>query len=375
MSNIKNIITVLSGKGGVGKSTVAVNLAVSLGMQGQKTAILDVDLHGPSITKMLNIEDENAQFIGDKIIPAKVTSNLYALSIGMFLENENNPIIWRGPKKLGFIKQLIEDCDWGDLDYLIVDCPPGTGDEPLTVFQTLKNSQALIVTTPQNVALIDVKKSIEFCKQMNIPVVGIIENMSGFKCPECNKTYDIFKENGLKKYVEKNNINILAEIPIEAEISELSDNGKPFVYYGNEALKKEFEKVVEKILNLSSEKKENIMEKNIEKIGIPLENKALSMHFGHCEKFFIAEVDKKSKKVLKTSWLTPPEHKPEVIPKWLNELEVSVIITGGMGPRAVELFKSFKIDTIIGVEVDKPDNIIKDYLKGTLSRSTNACNH
>ncbi|MFA5480073.1 MAG: iron-sulfur cluster carrier protein MrpORP [Candidatus Muiribacteriota bacterium] len=377
MDNVKNVIVVLSGKGGVGKSTVAVNTAVSLAMQGKTTAILDVDIHGPSIVKMLKLEGKRVDFVGDKMIPVKVLSNLYGLSPAMMLENEESALIWRGPKKLAFIKQMIEDTEWGDLDYLVVDCPPGTGDEPLTVFQTIKECNALIVTTPQNVALIDVKKSIEFCRQMNVPVIGIVENMAKFRCPDCNKDHYIFKENGLRDYAKSKDIEIVASLPIQAEIANLSDEGKPFAYFGSEDLKNEFEKVTIKILSTDkNNNKEKVMSNaKLEKIAVPVVNDVLCLHFGHCEKFLVAEVDRNSKKIVNTEFQTPPPHEPGVIPKWLNELGVSAIISGGMGQRAQDLFTQFGISVLTGAPVEAPEKVIEDYLNDKLTLGANTCDH
>ncbi|MEN6537762.1 MAG: Mrp/NBP35 family ATP-binding protein, partial [Bryobacteraceae bacterium] len=193
LRRIKHKIVVLSGKGGVGKSTVAVNLAVSLGLAGNKVGILDVDIHGPSVPKMLHLEDHRLESNGQKLIPAEV-GNIKAISIGFLLQGADDAVIWRGPRKAGLIKQFVEEVNWGDLYYLIVDCPPGTGDEPLSVIQALGNTDgAVVVTTPQDVALVDVRKSISFCQQLGLPVLGVIENMSGFVCPHCGEVADIFK--------------------------------------------------------------------------------------------------------------------------------------------------------------------------------------
>lgn len=231
LSRIKHKLVVLSGKGGVGKSTVAVNLAVSLVERGYSVGLLDIDIHGPSIPKLLGIEKSmpvaNEQ---GKMLPVIYTESLRVISIGFLLQRAEDAVIWRGPLKYGVIKQFLKDVSWGELDYLIIDSPPGTGDEPLSVCQLIDNADgALIVTTPQDVALIDVKKSITFCQKLNMPVVGVIENMSGFTCPHCGERIAIFKSGGGERMSAEMHVPFLGSIPIEKNITDGGDAGKPFV--------------------------------------------------------------------------------------------------------------------------------------------------
>lgn len=204
LSRIKHKIIVLSGKGGVGKSTVAVNLAASLAASGKQTGILDVDIHGPSVPKLLGIEKIPLDQQQNRITPVQYSNSLKVMSIGSLLPDSSEPVVWRGPLKHNAIKQFIMDVEWGDLDYLIVDSPPGTGDEPLSVCQLIKDPDgAVIVTTPQDISLLDVRKSVTFCKRINLPILGVIENMSGFQCPHCSEIIDIFKSGGEKKWQKK----------------------------------------------------------------------------------------------------------------------------------------------------------------------------
>jgi len=232
-NKIKNKIVVLSGKGGVGKSTVAANIAMSLAMKGYKTGLLDVDIHGPSIPVILGLENERTQGNEQVLFPCEYGDGLLkVISIALMLDNADDAIIWRGPAKTGVIKQFIENVEWGELDYLIVDCPPGTGDEPLSAIQMLESvTGAVIVTTPQKLAISDVRKSVNFCEKLKVPVLGVIENMSGFVCPECNKTVDIFKSGGGEKMAEDMGVPFLGKIPIDPIIVEAGDSGKPFVYF------------------------------------------------------------------------------------------------------------------------------------------------
>lgn len=232
MDNVRKKYVVMSGKGGVGKSTVAVNLAASLALQGKKVGLLDVDIHGPSIPTMVGLSGAKMTGDGDRMFPLIVEglNNLKVISIGFMLKDEDSPVIWRGPMKNGVIRQFLEEVDWGELDYLIVDCPPGTGDEPLSVIQLLGTADgAVIVTTPQAVSAVDVSKSINFCRQLQLPVTGIIENMSGFVCPECKTVTHIFKEGGGKRLAETYGIPFLGSLPIDPSVSEAGDSGTPFV--------------------------------------------------------------------------------------------------------------------------------------------------
>ena len=228
LDRIKYKIIVISGKGGVGKSTVAVNVAYGLAMLGKKVGILDVDIHGPSIAKMLGIEGRRLQAAGaeGQPEPIKVSENLYALTIAALIENPDEPIIWRGPLKIGAIKQFLQDISWPRLDYLIIDSPPGTGDEPLSVVQTLKTVDgSLIVSTPQDISLLDARKTIKFSQKLNVPVLGIIENMSTFICPHCQKPIDIFTGLGVQKAAQDFKLDILGKIPIDTNIVKSGDKG------------------------------------------------------------------------------------------------------------------------------------------------------
>jgi ATP-binding protein involved in chromosome partitioning len=235
ISNIKQKLMVISGKGGVGKTTISVNLAYALSLKGYKVGLLDVDIHGPNVVKLLGIENKRLTGSGDsKINPIELSDSLKVMSTASMLEDSDTPVIWRGPLKMKIISQFLRDVNWGKLDYLIIDSPPGTGDEPLSVAQLIKDlSGAIVVTTPQEVAMLDSRKSIQFAKKLNIPYIGIIENMSGFICPYCGKEINLFNKGGGKKAAAELGIDFLGDIPIDKEIVDLSDSGKAFVKYGN----------------------------------------------------------------------------------------------------------------------------------------------
>lgn len=222
-------ILVLSGKGGVGKSTVAVNLAVAFSLAGRKAGLLDVDIHGPSVPTMLGLEGVRPGEAGGELLPVE-TAGLKVLSLGFFLKSPDDAVIWRGPLKMKAIQQFLQEAAWGDLDVLVVDSPPGTGDEPLSVCQLLgRVDGAVIVTTPQKVAAVDVRKSISFCRQVHVPVLGVVENMSGFVCPRCGEVTAILRSGGGRRIAEDMGVPFLGSIPIDPKIAEACDEGRPYV--------------------------------------------------------------------------------------------------------------------------------------------------
>jgi len=247
----KDTILVLSGKGGVGKSTVAANLAVSLSLQGFSTGLLDTDFHGPSIPRLLGLEGATLSMENGKILPAEMGA-LKVLSIDFMLSNRTDPVIWRGPMKMNIIRQLLEDVNWDDPDFLVVDCPPGTGDEPLSVVQLVPApTGAVIVTTPQDLSIDDVKRSIQFCKALELPVLGVIENMAEFICPHCGESTELFGKPGGRAMSEEMDVPFLGSLPFDRSVASSGDAGKPFIYFdGNSPTAKKFESMVGHILEV-----------------------------------------------------------------------------------------------------------------------------
>jgi Mrp family chromosome partitioning ATPase len=235
MAMIKHKFMVMSGKGGVGKTTVAVNLAYGLAEENYRVGLLDVDIHGPDIAKMLGVEDKTVVAAEEGIAPVEITPNLCIISLALIGYNRDAPFIWRGPLKMGVIKQFLADVHWGELDYLIIDSPPGTGDEPLSVGQLIPEMDgSIIVTTPQDVSILDSRKSINFSKQLDLPVFGVIENMSGMVCPHCGNRIDLFGTGGGKRAAEEMGVPFLGALPIEPSIVKGSDSGKPYLAEGAE---------------------------------------------------------------------------------------------------------------------------------------------
>ncbi|MCX5717309.1 MAG: Mrp/NBP35 family ATP-binding protein [Nitrospirae bacterium] len=253
LREVKHKIIVLSGKGGVGKSTVAANIAAALSLKGKKVGLVDVDIHGPSIPKIMGLESSRPATSLDGLEPVQYSPNLAVMSVGFLLRERDDAIIWRAPLKHGLIKQFLAEVNWGKLDYLVVDCPPGTGDEPLSVIQLLEGAEgAVVVTTPQDVSLADVRKSINFCRATNLPVLGVVENMSGFVCPHCANTVDIFKSGGGEKMASEMGVPFLGRIPIDPKMVESGDSGKPFVETFTESeTSKAFSLIIEPLLALS----------------------------------------------------------------------------------------------------------------------------
>jgi Mrp family chromosome partitioning ATPase len=229
--DVRHVILVLSGKGGVGKSTVAVNLAFSLSGHGYRVGLLDLDIHGPNIPKMLGLEQHKLAISGQLIEPVRVTGNLAVISMAFLLPDQDTPIIWRGPMKMSAIQQFLTEVDWGPLDFLVVDLPPGTGDEALSIAQLAPNLRgAVIVTTPQDVATIDSRKAVKFIQKLGMPVIGIIENMSGMVCPHCKGEIDLFGRGGGEKIARELGVPYLGSIPIDPEMRKAGDEGRPYIY-------------------------------------------------------------------------------------------------------------------------------------------------
>ena len=232
MKSVKHVFLVMSGKGGVGKTTIAVNLAFAFANKGYNVGIMDVDIHGPNVPFMSGTEGIPAQGEEGKIFPvvSPVNNKVKVMSISAFLSNPDDPIIWRGPRKIGAIRQFMGEGDWSNTDILVVDCPPGTGDEPLSVAQLAPTADGVIVvTSPQDVSLLDSRKSVNFAKQLNLPMLGIVENMSGFICPNCGEEINIFKKGGGEKAADQLKVPFLGRIPITPAIVEAGDSGRPIV--------------------------------------------------------------------------------------------------------------------------------------------------
>lgn len=372
LDKMKHKIVVMSGKGGVGKSTVSVNLAYYLASLGKKVGLLDVDVHGPSVGKMTGIEEMRLQVNEQgQPVPIQVPSqkNLYVVTIASMLESPDDPIIWRGPAKNGMIRQFLDEICWPELDFLIVDCPPGTGDEPLSVIQTIGDvSGTVIVSTPQQVALLDVRKSLKFANLLNLPIIGIVENMSGFVCPHCGKTVDIFKTDGTLKTAEDFGTEVLGKIPLDPQVVNATDSGKPYVTLyaqtaAGEAMAQIGKKVADKVEQLAN--KETV-------VAIPSENGLLNPHFGHTKYFTLYTLKQKTIVAEEEVPVISGSHKDVIA--WLkNDKKVEVIVAGGMGDEAATICRSFGMKLFRGVGVGKCSSIIQLYIEKNLTDREGSC--
>ncbi|OQY03025.1 MAG: ATP-binding protein [Desulfobacteraceae bacterium 4572_123] len=248
LQKIKNKFIVMSGKGGVGKTSTSVNLAIALSEKGFKVGLMDVDLHGPDVPRMLGLSGMLDLNPNRKLNPMKYSENLATVSIESLTPNKDDAVIWRGPIKYSAIRQFIADVEWGELDFLIVDSPPGTGDEPLTIAQTMSDAKAIIVTTPQEVSLADVRKSINFCKTVKMDIFGLIENMSGLECPHCGKMIELFGSGGGEKTAADADINFIGRVPFDLNMVTAGDSGTCFQKkYANSPVTLAFGNVAEKM--------------------------------------------------------------------------------------------------------------------------------
>jgi ATP-binding protein involved in chromosome partitioning len=254
MKKIKYKIVIISGKGGVGKTTVAVNLAISLASIGLRVGLLDVDITGPNVNKMLGISFEQRPRVDPdrkRFYPVNGPLNIKVMSMAFLTQDEDTPVIWRGPMKMGAVRQFLGDAEWGELDYLICDLPPGTSDETLDILQLIPDENVVVVSTPQEVALLDARKTVAMAFTMERKVLGIIENMSGFKCPHCGKYIDLYPPGGVEKASKDFGITLLGKIPFEIEVSQQGDQGLPFVLkYPDSESSKAFKATVKKVREL-----------------------------------------------------------------------------------------------------------------------------
>jgi predicted Fe-Mo cluster-binding NifX family protein len=316
--------------------------------------------------------------------------NLEVISIETLLgENKDVATIWRGPLKIGVIRQFISDIEWNDLDFLVIDSPPGTGDEPLTVAQTIPDAKALIVTTPQEISLADVRKSIHFCRQVRMEILGIVENMSGLTCPHCGQVIELFKVHGGMMTAKQENLRFLGSLPLEPSVVQQGDVGSlaflddqtlPFtkalwtLAEGVESsMRHELPAKTESEVAAGAKMEKKSRAAGGKIIAVPVSDGKLASHFGHCERFAFLETA--NGEILNKAMHTPPPHEPGVIPRWLHEQDVDVIIAGGMGDHAQELLKEQGIEVVVGAPLDSPESLVRQYMANTLVTGANVCDH
>jgi ATP-binding protein involved in chromosome partitioning len=420
---VADIILVMSGKGGVGKSTVSANLAAALRDAGRRVGLLDIDLHGPSIPTLLGIEDASVGSDGRAILPVE-TAGLRVMSIGFLLAGADSAVIWRGPRKAAAINQFLTETAWGALDHLIVDLPPGTGDEALAIAQAVPGrASAVVVAAPQRLAAMDVRKSLTFCAQLQIPVRGVIENMRGFVCPDCGTITDVFGHGAGEELAQATGVPFLGSIPLDPAVVVSGERGRPFlspdadgptaacfravvaplIAQANERVRATFDNSApvctetctatctgpcEQIQDTAAREgacdhhptsptpdplEDSSMTACSGRIAIPIADGKLCQHFGHCQQF--ALIDVRDGAIIATTHADPPPHEPGVLPAWLAEQGATTIIAGGMGQRAQGLFTQRGIQVITGATPDTPEAIVTAHCAGTLATGANACDH
>jgi predicted Fe-Mo cluster-binding NifX family protein len=318
------------------------------------------------------------------MLPVEVdfqTGKIRVMSIGFLLRGKDDAVIWRGPRKYGLIKQFLKDVDWGSLDYLVIDSPPGTGDEPLAVAELIEKADgAVVVTTPQEIAVQDVRRCVVFCHELKMPVIGIVENMSGYTCPKCGEVVQLFGADGGRIMSEEMGVPYLGSIPIEPEVVKSGDSGIPMVKaYPHSKTATAFGRMVrvllEPELRAAASKDFTAKSNRPTRIAVPVTQGVLSSHFGHCERFVLFDVAADGKSITSKQEVTPPPHEPGTFPKWLHEQGATTIIAGGMGSRAQSLFDQNDIQVIVGATGGEPDLLVKNYLDGCLETGANVCDH
>jgi ATP-binding protein involved in chromosome partitioning len=368
LKRIRHKLVVMSGKGGVGKSSVAVCLALALARRGKKVGLMDVDLHGPNVLRMMGLKEPldlgHAQFD----LPPDLVGNLRVISIEVLMRNRDMAVIWRGPLKHQLIRQFLSEVQWGDLDYLLVDSPPGTGDEPLSVAQTISDAQAIIVTTPQEISLADVRKSLNFCEKINMKVVGVVENMSGYLCPHCGQELPLFKTGGGFKTAQAAKVPFLGAVPFDPQVVEAADQGRLMeVKEADSPFFQAMMPIVDYILEALPLTPVATREPGVLKFALPVEDGKLSEKFGHASHFAVFTV---KDGVLGPKELIPcPPHGVGGTPEWLDELGVTHVIAGALGEKAQALLAKKGIEVFAGAPLETPEALVEKYLKQTLTTS------
>lgn len=360
LNSIKRVIGVVSGKGGVGKSLVTSMLSVMMRRKGYRVGILDADITGPSIPKVFGVT-KKAEGSELGIYPQKTHNDISVMSVNLLLDKSDSPVIWRGPMIAGVVKQFWTDVIWGEVDYLFLDMPPGTGDVPLTVFQSIPLDGIVVVTSPQDLVSLIVKKAYNMAKEMNIPILGIVENMSFLKCPDCGKEIKLFGDSKIDAIADELGLKVLGKMPIDPSIAELCDKGeieKTTSDYLSEA--------VSYIEQKLSTKKTN----DIVKIAIPTEGENVSSHFGKCENFTIVEIE--NSKITSRKNISTEGNQHGLLPAFLVSHGVDIVIAGGMGEGARNNLISNNIEIFSGVSGNIEEAVNK-FLAGTLESTDSGC--
>jgi len=371
LKDIRRKLLVMSGKGGVGKSSVAVGLALALARRGLRVGLMDVDLHGPNVLRMLGLKEPldltHAQFV----LPPELFDNLKVISIEALMRNREMAVIWRGPLKHQMIRQFLTEIQWGALDYLVIDAPPGTGDEPMSVAHTIPDAQAIIVTTPQEISLADVRKSINFCQKIQMQIVGIVENMSGYRCPHCGGDLPLFKRGGGQRTARDSRVPFLGSLPFDPKVVEAADQGQLLeLTEADSPFFQALGPLVDYLLERVPPVPVTAREPGVLKFALPVEGGKLSEKFSQAQGFALLTV--RNGAVVEQQLLPTPPQEPGGIPEWLEDLGVTHVIAGTLGEKAQKLLTHKGMEVIAGAPVEAPESLVDKYLKRTLTTTPQA---
>jgi len=359
LAQIRHKILVMSGKGGVGKSSVAVTLALSLARAGHKVGLMDVDIHGPNVLRMLGLNEPFDLASGQFQVPPEIFHNLKVISIEAVMRDREMAVIWRGPLKHQLIRQFLTEIQWGFLDYLIIDAPPGTGDEPMSVAQTIPEAKALIVTTPQEISLADVRKSINFCQKINLEILGLVENMSGYHCPHCGKDLPLFRQGGGEKTAQAAKIPFLGSLPFDPQVVEAADQGQiveldpeksPF-FEGMRPIVKYLAKVLPP---------QPAREPGELRFAVPVDNGKVAAQPTRAPQ--IALITVKEGAITNKETMPRPDLDPANFMIWLENLGVSHL-AGNLADAAKALLEKKGIEVIAPSADKTPEQLVEAYVK------------
>lgn len=360
LKQIRHKLLVMSGKGGVGKSSVAVSLALSLARRGYKVGLMDVDLHGPNVLRMLGLKEPFDLMHAQFQLPPDLFYNLKVISIEVLMRNREMAVIWRGPLKHQMIRQFITEVQWGSLDYLVIDAPPGTGDEPMSVAQTIPDAQAIIVTTPQEISLADVRKSINFCQKINLSVLGIVENMSGYFCPHCGKELPLFRKGGGEKTAQAAKVPFLGSLPFDPQVVEAADQGQLMELKEKESpFFQALAPIVEYIAEVLPPEAKKERAPGVMKFAVPVDGGKMAAKFADAQHFAIFTV--KDGAITDHQIMLPPAHGFGGFPEWLDDLEVTHLIAADLSDKAQELLKRKDIQVLPGDPQAPPEVLVAKY--------------
>ncbi len=373
LEQIRHKLVIMSGKGGVGKSSVAVTLALTLARRGFAVGLIDVDLHGPDVLRMLGLGEPLGLVHGQYNLPADVYHNLKLVSIEAMMKDRNAAVIWRGALKHKIIRQFLTEIEWGPLDFLIIDAPPGTGDELLTVARTIPEVQALIVTTPQEISLADVRKSINFCRKVDLHILGVVENMGHVICPHCGKLHPLFQSAAGGQSVQSLGLNLIGSLPFDPQVVEAADAGRlTDVDTSKSPFFQTLTQVVDSVLTAvgQPEPQKNLpaREPGALKFAIPVQDGQLSQQFGQSRQFTLITV--KDNHIVDQVEASPPDFKPGILPAWLDRQGVTHIIAASLGETARKLFQRKGIEVITEAPALSPETLVQQYLDKQLQAKT-----